>query len=86
MRTDSVMNPGRLHLLPKHRYHVTGDGDDGTTTRHGKALAMAQGIDLRSPAATSMRRHKRRRRIVINAAWAVVTVAIAGLALHWMTV
>jgi hypothetical protein len=68
-------SPGSLSLTRKHAQHAP-FSDDGTTTRHGKALAMAHGINLHSPAATSMSRHKRRRQTIINLAWATVVIAL----------
>lgn len=49
-------NLGSLALLPK-RPRVW--GDDQTTTRMEKALAMAVGVDLAGPQVQSMRRHRR---------------------------
>lgn len=43
MRTDSAMNPGRLHLQPKREY---GWGDDHTSTMFAKKQAMNAGIHL----------------------------------------
>ena len=43
MRTDSVMNPGRMHLQPKREY---GWGDDHTSTMFAKKQAMDAGISL----------------------------------------
>ncbi len=64
---------GSMALLPK-RPRVW--GDDQTTTRMGKALAMAVGIDLSGPQAESMRRHRRAKRRV-----GLVTAAIAAFAI-----
>ena len=81
MRTDSAI--GSLRVVPRRPGHVHGDFDDGTTTRMSKAVAMAHGINLHSPAAVSMDRHRRRRRT------AAITLAIAvalicALAVRWM--
>jgi hypothetical protein len=43
MRTDSAMNPGRLHLQPKTPYEY---GDDHTSTMFAKKQAMDAGIRL----------------------------------------
>lgn len=43
MRTDSAMNPGRLHLQPKAPYEY---GDDHTSTMAAKKAAMDAGIRL----------------------------------------
>jgi hypothetical protein len=43
MRTDSVMNPGRMHLLPKQHRDW---GDDATSTMFAKKEAMNAGIHL----------------------------------------
>lgn len=46
MRTDSAMNPGRLHLIPKAPYEY---GDDHTSTMAAKKSAMDAGIKLPRP-------------------------------------
>jgi hypothetical protein len=43
MRTDSAMNPGRMHLQPKTPYEY---GDDHTSTMFAKKQAMDAGIRL----------------------------------------
>jgi hypothetical protein len=76
---------GSLALAQKHPGHSHGDGDDQTTTRMLKSVAMANQINLRSPAAASMDKHKAWRRRAIYAAWSAVVIAVAVLALRWMT-
>ena len=78
----NTSNFGSLALAPKHDRAW---GDDGTTTRAGKAVAMVNGIDLRSPAADSMREHERHVRWIVYAAWTTAVIAVATLALRWMT-
>jgi hypothetical protein len=74
-------NIGSMALRPRRPQHVHGDGDDGTTTRAGKAAAMAGGIDLRLPV-RSMRAHRQARtRLVVGIVMVSVVVA---LALHWL--
>ena len=46
MRTDSAMQPGRLHLIPKAPYEY---GDDHTSTMAAKKSAMDAGIKLPRP-------------------------------------
>lgn len=46
MRTDSAMNPGRLHLEPKTPYEW---GDDHTSTMVMKQAHMNAGIVLDKP-------------------------------------
>jgi hypothetical protein len=75
---------GSLALTPKHPGHSHGDGNDQTTTRMLKSVAMANQINLRSPAAVSMDKHKVLRRRAIYAAWSAVVIAVAVLALRWM--
>jgi hypothetical protein len=74
-------NIGSMALRPRDPKHVHGDGDDGTTTRAGKAAAMAGGIDLRLPV-RSIRRHRQARtRLIV----AIVCVGVVvALALHWL--
>ncbi len=71
-------NIGSLRILPKDPRHVTGDGDDGDTTRLQKAIAMAAGINLRTShheaALRSMVSHKRWSRSVL---WAGVGILLA---------
>ena len=79
--TDSAF--GSLRVQPRDPRHVHGDGDDSTTTIMGKAVAMTHGINLRSPAAYSMSRHRRQRRAV----WAILGVLAACVvvgAVRWM--
>lgn len=75
---------GSLALLPK-RPRVW--GDDQTTTRIGKAIAMAVGAEVSGPRVESMRRHRRaRRRLSLAAAAvgvAVVVVVLRGAA-RWL--
>ena len=81
MRTDSAI--GSLRVVPRDPQHIHGDGNDSPTTIMHKGIAMAHGINLHSPAAVSMDRHRRRRRT------AAITLAIAvalvcALAVRWM--
>lgn len=46
MRSDSAMNPGRLHLIPKRDYAPF---DDHTSTMAAKKEAMDAGIKLPRP-------------------------------------
>ncbi len=75
---------GSTALLPK-RPRVW--GDDQTTTRIEKAIAMAAGVDLRGPAAPSMRRYRRTAiavYIALSAIGAVVAVLVLRAALRWL--
>jgi hypothetical protein len=78
-------NIGSMALRPRDPQHVHGDGDDGTTTRMTKAVAMASGINLHSPAAHSMDRHrdaqKKIRRLVLSIG--VGVLAGAGVIMVW---
>lgn len=77
-------NFGSLALLPK-RPRVW--GDDQTTTRMQKAVAMAAGIDLSSPAALSMRRFRRTAMwvyLALAALGAVVVVLVLREAARWL--
>jgi hypothetical protein len=70
-------NIGSMALRPRDPQHVHGDGNDGTTTRAGKAAAMAGGIDLKLPV-RSMRAHRQARtRILVGIVMVAVVVALA---------
>lgn len=73
---------GSLALTPRRQSHVHGDGDDGTTTRAGKAAAMLGGINLRDPI-RSIRRHRNWRRAV---GWSCIAGFAALTALAWWRV
>lgn len=62
---------GSLRVLPKDPHHITGDGNDGTTTILHKAIAMAHGLNLRqhNEARRSVRRHRCVKAIVY---WTIV--------------
>ena len=75
---------GSLALLPK-RPRVW--GDDQTTTRMQKAIAMAAGVDLSSPAAVSMRRYRRAAiwaYLALVALGAVVVALVVREAARWL--
>ena len=80
MKPDSAI--GSMRVVPRRPEHVHGDGDDGTTTRMGKALAMLHGINMHSPAAHSMERHRRRRRSTAIML-AIVVALVCALAVRW---
>lgn len=81
MKTNTAV--GSMRVVKKRPGHVHGDGDDGTTTRMSKAIAMLHGINLHSPAAQSMERHRRRRRS--TGITIVIAVAlVCALAVRWM--
>jgi hypothetical protein len=66
-----------MALRPRDPKHVHGDGDDGVTTRAGKAAAMAGGINLTLPV-RSMREHRQARtRLVVGIVMVAVVVALA---------
>ncbi len=81
MSNDQV---GSLALLPK-RPRVW--GDDQTTTRMQKAIAMAAGIDIAGPAELSMRRYRRTAiavSIALTLLGAVVAVLVIRAAMRWL--
>ena len=86
MRTRTDI--GSLRIVPMDATHVTGDGNDGDTTIMYKALAMAHGINLRSPqdahAIQSMRTHRRWRLAVVVVG--VVTLLILTGRMLWLTI
>jgi hypothetical protein len=77
-RSDTVV--GSLRVVPKHPGHVHGDGDDGTTTRMNKAVAMANGINLNSPAAVSMDRHRDAQKKIRRLAFSIGVGVLTGCA------
>jgi hypothetical protein len=78
MNPDSAF--GSLRVVPRRPQHVHGDGDDGTTTRAGKAAHMAGGINLTMPV-RSMRRHRQWRTKLI--VLLVMGCVVGYLALRW---
>jgi hypothetical protein len=82
-RDPRHVHNGSLRVLPRDPRHVHGSGNDGVTTIYGKAVAMSSGIDIRSPAASSMARHRRQRRAVL-AILGIVAACVALGAVRWM--
>jgi hypothetical protein len=76
MRTDSVI--GSLRVVPRRPGHVHGDGDDGTTTRAGKAAAMAGGINLTLPVRSYRRHRQARTRLIVACVALAVVLALAA--------
>ncbi len=74
---------GSLRVAPRDPRHVHGDGDDSVTTIMAKKIAMLHGINLRSPAAYSMSRHRRQRRAVTAIICVVAACVVIG-AIRWI--
>ncbi len=85
MRTDSAMNPGRLHLMPKRPYE---HGDDHTSTMMWKREQMDRGVSLPREI-RYIPQHRRAARGIVagiiggTVIWAVLLL-IAWAAWRWM--
>ena len=77
-------NDGRLELVNKNPYKWL-YGDDGTTTRAAKAVAMSSGIDLRRTAAAEKSMKQYRIARVVVAAIGAATLIGATLLMLWRT-
>lgn len=75
MRTDTAMNPGRLHLQPKRSYAPF---DDHTSTMFAKKQAMNAGITLDRPIRYTPQHRRSARGIVSGVVLGLCVWALLG--------
>ncbi len=80
MRTDTSMQPGRMHVEPKRPYIFD---DDHTSTMILKKQAMEQGIELRHPINYRPQHRRSARGIVAGIVLGTALWIVVGLFAAW---